>query len=592
MIPGFVQKDTTSELVEAVRHYLHDIVNYASVHGDIAAIFIDNRCKLMLCEGNEGTLKKNFINKNKLNKILEKSVPIYDGILKTIKTRESFHHTKSINDRKYAYLITPILNLERKALGVLAFIISVNYAHPHTLSLLQSTVKNIEYKLENKIIEKQLYNAQQFSFSIMNNLSFGLIAIDLSDEIQWMNDTACRSINIKRRDLIHTSIYDLLPKYKEIKKEVLGYEKVNYEEYSFNHENIKEKYIFSAYPILSEKKKILGVVVTFRLFSGMMKLINKYSGNSAHYKLENIIGKSKEIKKTIQYVKKIANSPSTVLITGESGTGKEVFAQAIHNECHDRNKGGFIVINCGAISPTLIESELFGYEGGAFTGAKKEGKAGKFELANNGTLFLDEIGEMPMEMQTKLLRAIQEKSIVRVGGEKQIAINVRIIAATNKNLEDEIKKGNFREDLYYRLSVIPLRLPALRERKTDIRPLIQYFLKQKSNMLNVPMPELSAENMHRLINYNWPGNVRELENTIEKAVLFDGEIELNDFKNMHITTDDMHLDKFTTIAEMENMLIRKTLKSLENNVTKTAKTLGIGRNTLYQKMKKYTIDVV
>ncbi len=577
------------EFVELVKPYLFDIINFAGVHGDVASIFTDAQGKLMLCEGDPETLKNNSLDKTSLNRMIDESVPLYDTLLNAIKTRDSFHRTKPINGLKYAFLIAPILNLERKILGVLAIIVSVKYVHPHTLSLVQSTAKNIEYKLENKIIERQLYDAHQFSFSIMNNLSFGLIAIDLTDEIQWMNDTACRSINIRRRDLIRTSINDLLPKYKDIKKRVLNCEKVNYEEYSFNHENIKEKYIFSAYPILSEKKKILGVVVTFRLFSGMMKLINKYSDNSARYRLENIIGKSKEIKKTIQYVKKVANSPSTVLITGESGTGKEVFAQAIHNECTERSKGGFIVINCGAISATLIESELFGYEGGAFTGAKKEGRAGKFELANNGTLFLDEIGEMPMDMQTKLLRAIQEKSIMRVGGEKQIAVDVRIIAATNKDLEKEVKKGNFRADLFYRLSVIPLRLPALRERKADIRPLIQYFLKQKSNDLNIPMPEISPEDMHRLINYSWPGNVRELENTIEKAVLFDGEIELNDIQDPQLSDTEMAAEKFTTIAKMENMLIRKTLTALDNNVSKAAKTLGIGRNTLYQKMKKYGI---
>ncbi len=589
MIQHTTNGNQENELLEVVKPYLFDIVNFAGVHGDVAAVFTDAKEKLMLCEGDLETLKKNSLDRTSVNSNLHKSVPIYDIILNSIKIRDSFSRTKSVNGQQYAFLVAPVLNLERKALGALAIIVSVKYVHPHTLSLVKSTAKNIEYKLENKIIERQLYDAHQFSFSIMNNLSFGLIAIDLTDEIKWMNDTACRSINIRRTDLIKTSIYDLLPKYKDIKKKVLGGEKVNYEEYSFNHESIKEKYIFSAYPILSEKNEILGVVVTFRLFSGMMKLINKYSGNSARYKLDNIIGTSKEIKKTIQYVKKIANSPSTVLITGESGTGKEVFAQAIHNECAERCMGGFIVINCGAISPTLIESELFGYEGGAFTGAKKEGKAGKFELANNGTLFLDEIGEMPMEMQTKLLRAIQEKSIMRVGGEKQIAVDVRIIAATNRNLEEEVKKGNFRADLYFRLSVIPLRLPALRERKADIRPLIQFFLKQKSNALNIPVPEISAENMHRLVNYSWPGNVRELENTIEKAVLFDGEIELDDLNDPQFSVESTTLDKFTTIAEMESMLIQKTLKALDNNVSKAAKTLGIGRNTLYQKMKKYNI---
>ncbi len=586
-----LNKGKNDELVKVASPYIHHILNLPGIIGDVAILLTSNEASLLIHNGNNDTLKNNLAENSQSKYSINSNVPIYDTIIKSLKSREAFQCTKIVNEKNYNFSIAPIFNLERKPIGTLILIANEQYIHPHTLSLIQSTAKNIEHKLETSTIERQLYEAHQFSFSIMNNLSFGLIAIDLQDEIQWMNDTACRSINIRRRDLIQKSIYDLLPKYKEVKKEVLNYKKVNFEELSFNLDTVKEKYVFSAYPILSDNNKILGVGVTFRLFSGMMKLINKYSDNNARYKVDNIIGKSKEIKNAIKYIKKVANNPSTVLLTGESGTGKEVFAQAIHNECIERCNNGFIVINCGAISPTLIESELFGYEGGAFTGAKKEGKAGKFELANKGTLFLDEIGEMPMEMQTKLLRAIQEKSIIRVGGEKQISVDVRVIAATNKNLEEEIKKGNFRADLYYRLSVIPLRLPSLRERKSDIPLLIQYFLKQKSNSLNIPIPEISKDNMRRLLNYSWPGNVRELENTIEKAVIFDGDIELNESEipqeNVDITTNN----KLVTIAEMENKLIRDTLKIMNNNVSKTAQKLGIGRNTMYQKMKKYKIEV-
>lgn len=197
----------------------------------------------------------------------------------------------------------------------------------------------------------------------------------------------------------------------------------------------------------------------------------------------------KKTKDTLRYAKAVANSPTTILITGESGTGKEVFAQEIHN-ASERSGEAFVVLNCGAISPSLIESELFGYADGAFTGAKKGGNPGKFELANNGTLFLDEIGEMPLDMQVRLLRALQESAVNRIGSEKTVPVDVRIIAATNKNLEDEIKNNKFRLDLFYRINVIPLHIPSLRDRKEDLMPLLKYFLKHKAAKLKKSIPQI------------------------------------------------------------------------------------------------------
>ena len=266
--------------------------------------------------------------------------------------------------------------------------------------------------------------------------------------------------------------------------------------------------------------------------------------------------------KIIDYAKKIADSKSTVLITGESGTGKEVFAQAIHNY-GIRKDEPFIAVNCGAIPRTLIESELFGYEDGAFTGAKKGGNVGKFEIADGGTIFLDEIGEMPIDMQIKLLRVIEEGVITRIGSSIEIPIDVRIIAATNKNLKDEVERGNFRKDLYYRLNVLPIYLPPLRERREDIPEFINYYMEKTSKKLNKQSVNISEEYMKYLIDYDWPGNVRELENVIELM------INSEEFKLISVISVDevqkntVNLNTNISLELMEKQHIIKVLKMLK-----------------------------
>lgn len=327
---------------------------------------------------------------------------------------------------------------------------------------------------------------------------------------------------------------------------------------------------------------------------------NKSTG--AFFTFENIIGESEEIKSIISNCKLISDSPSTVLIEGESGTGKEVLAQAIHNYSI-RKENRFIAINCGAIPKNIIESELFGYEEGAFTGGKKGGNLGKIELAHKGTLFLDEIGDMPYDMQIKLLRVLQEGRITRVGGDFEIPVDMRVIVATNKNLREEVKKGRFREDLYYRLCVIPIRLPSLRERKKDIGELIDYFLEMKSIKLNKNIRKLDKELLNKLLEHTWPGNIRELENTIENIVNLNGKLSLDIFKEEKQLDKEVEfclkekcpkyksfkLEKEFNLATIEEKTIIRALNFNNQNISKTAKALGISRNTLYLKMKKYKI---
>ncbi|MBM7559359.1 sigma-54-dependent transcriptional regulator [Marinitoga litoralis] len=305
-----------------------------------------------------------------------------------------------------------------------------------------------------------------------------------------------------------------------------------------------------------------------------------------------VIGQSEIMKNIIYIVNKVIETDANILITGETGVGKEVFTRYIQR-FSKRKDNPFIIVNCAAIPKDLVESELFGYEKGAFTGADKA-KPGKFELADKGTIFLDEVGELPLEIQSKLLRVLESGTIERVGGTKEINVDVRVIAATNRNLEEEVKKGNFRMDLFYRLNVININIPPIRERKEDIPIFIEFFNKRYSAKYNKPKINFSKDAYDILISYDWPGNIREIRNFVERLfIIFDtkNSIKKSDIEFLLNMKNDktIETDNFSnmTLEEMEKELILKTLEKYSGNKTKTAKALGISLRTLQYKLKKY-----
>jgi len=315
----------------------------------------------------------------------------------------------------------------------------------------------------------------------------------------------------------------------------------------------------------------------------------------AKYSWENIIGNSEKMSQAKFIGKRASSSISNVLILGESGTGKELFAHAIHNDSV-RSFSPFVKVNSAAIPSELLESELFGYEEGAFTGAKKGGKIGKFELANGGTIFLDEIGDMPLKMQAKLLRVLQEREFERVGGNKVIKVDVRVIAATNKDLKKLIQEGKFREDLYYRLNVMTIEIPPLRERLEDIEELARVLLKKLSNQLGKYVFKISDNALEYLLAHSWPGNVRELENVLERAInLTDSDTIMPVHLPVYITQrstkaiDGPVRPLKDTIEDVEKEAILRCLEYTEGNKLKTAELLNISRSSLYNKMEKYGI---
>jgi PAS domain S-box-containing protein len=318
---------------------------------------------------------------------------------------------------------------------------------------------------------------------------------------------------------------------------------------------------------------------------------------STRYTFDSIIGTSQAIRILKKEALSAATNQFPVLITGDSGTGKELFAQAIHH-ASPRKLYPFVRINCSAIPKDLLESELFGYEKGAFTGAKAEGKPGKFEIANHGTVFLDEIGDLPLDMQPKLLRVVEEKEFERVGGTRVIRSDFRVIAATNQNLEDMLSDGRFRKDLYYRLNVIPLNIPPLRERKNDIIHLVRHFMQQMVQEAAIYEIKLGPEAEKALKRHDWPGNVRELLNVLERTLssIETDTIRLVDLPfYLHGTQKKSPQQNHTSIKEVqalaEKEAIRYALKESNNNKVKAAKMLGIHRTLLYKKMKKYNISL-
>ncbi|AZV57425.1 sigma 54-interacting transcriptional regulator [Clostridium sp. AWRP] len=465
-------------------------------------------------------------------------------------------------------------------------------AHPHTLGLVVAAVKSIENHLKLNKSQNELFKAYQYLNKITNSVDFGVLAIDTNGTVKIINDSGCNMLCINHKDIINKSVDKVLFNWQHILNELKSGNV--YEDKETLYSDKKKRFNLNVYPVKDKNNTVTGMVVIFKDIQNVYNLVNKYTSGSATYTFDDIIGSSEKMINLKKQLKNISNSPSTVLIQGESGTGKELIAQSIHNDSNRKNNS-FIAINCGAIPKNLIESELFGYEDGSFTGAKHGGRAGKFELANGGTLFLDEIGEMPLDMQVNLLRVLQENCITRIGGNRCVKIDIRVIAATNKNLREEIHKGTFREDLYYRLNVIPIYVPPLRERDMDIKILINYFLKIKAFKLKKPIPIIRPDIYQKLLNYNWPGNVRELENCIENIVNMNGNTSFN-FENSISVNSQTNpcTTKFEydicSLKDLEKEAIINCMNNCNGNIAKASKLLGINRSTLYTKIKKYQIN--
>lgn len=440
--------------------------------------------------------------------------------------------------------------------------------------------------LEEREKKKQLKAILDFSHE-------GIIAVNKDGIIEVYNHAAEKVFKMSSGNVIGKKIDNLIPNTRIPDVLKTGEMELG------SIQKIDETYIVTNRVPIIIKNKVRGVVATFQDITKIQDLEQKIrkqlskKGLIAKHTFDDIIGSSNAIKELLYLAKKYSKIDSTVHIYGESGTGKELFAQAIHNNS-DRSNMPFIAVNCAALPSNLLESELFGYQEGAFTGAKKGGKQGLFELAHNGTIFLDEISEMDIGLQSRLLRVIQEREVMRIGDDKIIPVDVRIIVATNKNLRQAVQNGIFREDLYYRLSVLNLIIPPLRERKDDIELLLDFFLKKFSQKYNSKVQRLDEEVLEILMDYSWPGNIRELQNIIEKiSVICEAQIATKDTCRLvfdGLNTQEMQINSSEdiysgTLKDIERKIIEKILREENYNKTKAAKRLGIDRGTISRKLE-------
>jgi transcriptional regulator of acetoin/glycerol metabolism len=467
-------------------------------------------------------------------------------------------------------------------------------ANAQQLALAIATASAIEERICLEYSRDCLHGANKYLEAVLNSVSDGIVATNANGIITAVNRVAAKIYKVLPDEIIGKPIKQFVEFDDKLKSFYKGNVNYSHESLIIKTHNGKAECVASANPIIQKKGVESGAVFTICQRDKYYSLGDPHIGTKVKYTFANIIGKSQAIRRTVEQAKQVACSPSNILIVGESGTGKELVAQAIHVASDFRN-GPFVSINCGAIAKELIQSELFGYTGGAFTGASRRGAKGKFEMANGGTLFLDEIGEMPFEMQVNLLRVLEERTIVPVGGKKAIAVNVRIIAATNKSLYQEVAKGAFREDLYYRLNVISISLPPLRARKDDIKLLVDHHIESSARKLGKNIRKISPAVIDLLQNHDWPGNIRELVNAAEYAVNFVRGDELKvEHLPRYLRTNTagrppMERRKLVSLRQAEQMAIENALRYYKGNISRTAKALGIGRNTLYDKIKKYGI---
>jgi len=492
----------------------------------------------------------------------------------------------------------PIRNPKGNIIGVVNMSGNYRLLHKHTLGMVVGISNAIEnaFKTEEKVLDLSINN--KFLNTIIESISDGLIVIDKEGKITHLNSIAGKILGKESHEaigkpidkLIRTnfSLFDILNNRK-------GYLE---KEITITPFGSKEsfQYLLTEKLVEDYEGKSQGIMALFKEMKKVHKLVGGIIGSKPQLNFSNIIGNNEKIKRAVNLAKVASISSCKILIQGESGTGKEIFAQAIHNNSNRRDKP-FIAINCAAIPRDLVESELFGYEEGAFTGAKRGGRPGKFELAESGTLFLDEIESMPLESQPKLLRVIESNQLMRIGGNKIITTDVRIISSTNQDLLLAIKKGNFREDLLYRINTVTVDITPLRERKDDIPILVKYICNKIGRRVNKNNIEIDKKVLEVLCEYNWPGNIRELENALESAIILS--------KNNKITMDAINENikyfkannpnprdnnKAGPLIDLEKEAILKTLEDAKDNISKASKTLGIDRSTLYRKIKKYKIS--
>jgi sigma-54 dependent transcriptional regulator, acetoin dehydrogenase operon transcriptional activator AcoR len=530
----------------------------------------------------------------------------------------------------------PVHDLLGRVVGVLGVVGRHEDSHPHTLGMITAAAQAVSNQLQMQVWLGNANDLLSELKTILQTLPEGILLLRRDGVISQMNAPAGTMLGLTPARVTGRRLSDVLPLPSALAQAVIHQQQLADEELvfdtshgrvtclcslkaisSYRLETGLEDIVGSSGLVIAEPMTADGFVMILRSIERVQKLVNRMTGARARLTFANVVGESPALKEAMRLARLAATSNSTVLLHGETGTGKEIFAQSIHTSSA-RVDGPFVAVNCAAIPRELINTELFGYEGGSFTGADRQGRSGKFEQAHGGTLFLDEIGDMPLDLQTALLRAIETHTIVRIGGQRVIPVDVRIIAATHRDLREEARRGNFRADLFYRLNVLTISIPPLRDRVDDLPLLTQHFLQRQSRVMGRTLT-IDAEAMAAIRSYAWPGNIRELENTLERAtylmpqstiVVEDLPFELRQSAGRveAVLTPAQYLavgetrqqtplpladGVDTSVAlkaqshQAEAQAIIQALQASNGQVTRTASLLGISRTTLWRKMAKY-----
>ncbi|MFH1613185.1 MAG: sigma 54-interacting transcriptional regulator [bacterium] len=599
------RKEENKFFIDNVKPFMENLYEAIKYLGFAISLYDKDACCLeMLCDN----AMLNFC--QSIN--LKPGASLSEDIIGTTCVNLSISYNQLISIKGYEYYCkafhqirgcaSPLHNDKGQTIGILSIMGLKDTSSPLNISQmakictdLSDNVFKIKKMSEDFIISNNLLTA------ILESISNGIIAYDKQGKIKEINSFALNLLEMDKKDSIKKNIDDIIISTPSINTICQKEEESKNKEIKIKTKSDKKIRAFANITNIKDiTEENTGQVLIFREIKELGKLVNKIVGSQAKYVFDDILGQNDALIESKKLAAIASTTFSNVLIQGESGTGKELFAQAIHN-ASSRADFPFVAINCAGIPRELIESELFGYAEGAFTGARKEGAIGKFELAEGGTMLLDEIGDMPIDMQVKLLRVLQNKDFFRIGGNTSITMDVRIISATNKNLLQEIKKGNFREELYYRLNVININIPSLKERNKDIEILANHFIKVLNKRLNKNVKGLDEKVLTLFLNYPWPGNIRELENVIEYTIAITEKeyISIEDLPERLTETISLEknsvevenvLDNKINKAEISNQeLYEQTLKANNGDINKTAKILGISRATFYRRLEKYNI---
>lgn len=486
----------------------------------------------------------------------------------------------------------PVHDSQNRILGVINLSGQSMRSHKHTLALVTAAAETISTQLREKDLIEEKQSLNLMLTTIFDSISDGVIAVDNRLKILNMNRSAAQMLDVKVEAGVGMNMDGLAVDNDHLIKTLRSRNFLASEATFFNPRD-ETSYLCRIDPVLKPNGDKSGAILTLTRKRQIINIAKRIGGNYAKFDFADIKGRNPELLRQIGMAKVAAKTNSRVLITGESGTGKELFAQAIHN-FSKRRKEPFVAISCAAIPRDLIESEFFGYRGGAFTGARREGMVGKFELANLGTLFLDEISGLPWELQGKLLRSLQQGEIIRLGDSQPIPVDVRVIAASNSDLASEVENHNFREDLYYRLNVIEIVIPPLRHRIDDLPLLIDHIAERQSKEMGNKKPTISDEVLSKLKSYSWPGNIRELENCIERAMIIcqGNKIEASYLpERIRKSAGFVESPAFAkSLNQGFREMIETSLKRCGGNISSAARELKISRSTLYRKMKDFSVS--